>query len=421
MATLWFRVQCIVPDVPFRRRCVIALALGLCLGPLFLDRPATVQPASARPAAPNYDETKVGLYTLPDPLVGSDGERIKTAEAWRTRRRPELMQLFETYMFGKVPTPPHPIKPTFSASTEDPQALGGKAIRREVAIRLSDDPAAPVINLLVYLPREAGPGHRVPAFLGLNFQGNHSVCNDPGITLSTQWMPDGIKGVVDHRSTEASRGSARRDGRSSGSSPAASPWPPPITAISTPTSTTGSRTASTRSSTGPARPRPSPTSGARSPPGPGGFPGRLTILETAPEIDAGKVAVMGHSRLGKTALWAGATGPAIRHRDLEQLGLPAAPRSRGGSSARPSPARIPRSRTGSATTSRVQRPGGRAAHGPARADRPDCSAAGPDLSAAEDLWADPKGEFLAARAADPGLPAAGHRRPGHHRHARAGR
>ena len=50
------------------------------------------------------------------------------------------MQLFETYMFGKVPTPPHPIKPTFSMSSDDPQALGGKAIRREVAIRLGDDP-----------------------------------------------------------------------------------------------------------------------------------------------------------------------------------------------------------------------------------------------------------------------------------------
>ena len=51
-----------------------------------------------------------------------------------------------------------------------------------------------MINLLVYLPRDAGPNHRVPAFLGLNFEGNHAVSNDPGITLSTQWMPGDARG-----------------------------------------------------------------------------------------------------------------------------------------------------------------------------------------------------------------------------------
>ena len=186
-----------------RRRGGIGLFLVLCAGLMVLDRTASAQQTTA-----NYDETKVGLYTLPDPLVGTDGERVTTAETWRSRRRPEIMQLFETYMFGKVPTPPHPIKSTFSVSSDDPQALGGKAIRREVAIRLGDDPAVPVINLLVYLPKDAGPGHCVPAFLALNFQGNHAVSNDPGITLSTQWMPNGVKGVIDHHATEASRGSA---------------------------------------------------------------------------------------------------------------------------------------------------------------------------------------------------------------------
>jgi hypothetical protein len=88
-------------------------------------------------------------------------------------------------MFGKVPTPSHPIKPIFTASSDDRDALGGKAIRREVAIRFNDDPAGPVINLLVYLPRKAGTGQRVPAFLGLIFEGNHAVSKNPGIALST--------------------------------------------------------------------------------------------------------------------------------------------------------------------------------------------------------------------------------------------
>ena len=77
---------------------------------------------------------------------------MTTAEAWKTRRRPELMRLFETYVYGKVPTPPRPIRPVFSVTSEDRQALGGKAIRREVAIRFSDDPDGPRMDLLLYLP-----------------------------------------------------------------------------------------------------------------------------------------------------------------------------------------------------------------------------------------------------------------------------
>jgi hypothetical protein len=37
----------------------------------------------------NYDEAKVGSYTLPDPLVTADGKRITDAQAWMKTRRPE--------------------------------------------------------------------------------------------------------------------------------------------------------------------------------------------------------------------------------------------------------------------------------------------------------------------------------------------
>ena len=180
MAPPIIRLRAIVPSDPYRcRRCFVAL-FGMCLGFLVLDRPAMAQSPVA-----NYDETKVGLYTLPDPLMGSDGERVTTAEAWNTRRRPEIMRLFETYMYGQVPTPTHPIKPKFTVCSEDREALGGKAIRREVAIRFGDDPAGPVIHLLLYLPKNAAADRRVPAFLGLNFEGNHAVSTDPGIALWT--------------------------------------------------------------------------------------------------------------------------------------------------------------------------------------------------------------------------------------------
>ena len=196
----------IVPSDPGRTRgCFVAL-LGLCLGFLVLDRTARAQSPVA-----NYDETKVGLYTLPDPLIGSDGKRVTTAEAWNTQRRPEILKLFETYMFGKVPTPPHPIKPLFTINSEDREALGGKAIRREVAIRVQGrSAAAPRINLLFYLPKDAVADRRVPVFLGLNFEGNHAVSTDPGISLATGVAAQQSRGG--HRRSPGDRGVARLRG-----------------------------------------------------------------------------------------------------------------------------------------------------------------------------------------------------------------
>ena len=158
----------------------------------------------------NYDEDKVPKYTLPDPLVAASGEKVTSAEAWRNRRRPELLQLFETHVYGKSPGKPPEM--SFEVTSSDPKALGGKATRKEVAIRLTSRKDGPTINLLVYVPN--GKPRPVPAFLGLNFYGNHTVHGDPGITLSTAWMRDNKElGVVNNRATEKSRGARRAAGR----------------------------------------------------------------------------------------------------------------------------------------------------------------------------------------------------------------
>ena len=374
----------------------MALFVVLCAGLLV---PAS--PARAQPAAPNYDEAKVGLYTLPDPLVDTKGEKVTTAEAWRTRRRPEIMKLFETYMFGKVPTPPHPIKPTFSVSSNDPHALGGKAIRREVAIRLGDDPAGPVINLLVYLPPSASPSHRVPAFLGLNFQGNHAVCDDPGITLSTQWQREGTKGVVDHHATEASRGAA------------ASRWPVERIlargyALATayygdidPDFDDGFKNGVQPLFYKPGQTRPAPDEWGSIAAWAWGLSRALDYLETAPEIDAAQVAVMGHSRLGKTALWAGATDPRFAVVISNNSGAGGAALSKrifGETVARLNTA-FPHwfcDNFNAFNDREFMLPFDEHELIALVAPRPVLIS-----SAAEDLWADPKGEFLAAKAADP--------------------
>lgn len=138
---------------------------------------------------------------LPDPLRFFDGSPVRTAEDWQ-RRRAELKQLFEYYMYGPMPTVAVSVRG--EVVYEDREALTGQAILREVAVT----PAAgcPPLYLLLVLPKHAdGP---VPVFLGMNFSGNHSLVDDPKVRIPTCWMYPGL-GVENHRATPASRGTKK--------------------------------------------------------------------------------------------------------------------------------------------------------------------------------------------------------------------
>ena len=54
----------------------------------------------------NYDEAKVGTYTLPDPLLFPDGKPVRDAAAWYKKRRPEIVELFEENQYGRAPGRP---------------------------------------------------------------------------------------------------------------------------------------------------------------------------------------------------------------------------------------------------------------------------------------------------------------------------
>lgn len=125
-------------------------------------------------AEANYDEDKIPPYTLPDALVSESGKKIKTATQWENIRRPELLSLFETEMFGKAPVG----KPEgfhWKVMSEDCSAYGGKATRKEVRIFFTDKEKQ-YIDLLMYTPNNAGGP--VPVFLNMNFNGNNSVVLD---------------------------------------------------------------------------------------------------------------------------------------------------------------------------------------------------------------------------------------------------
>src|SRR5690349_21760413 len=53
--------------------------------------------------AANVDESKVPPYSLPDPLRFNNGQPVKTANDWWTKRRPEIVELFDREIYGRLP------------------------------------------------------------------------------------------------------------------------------------------------------------------------------------------------------------------------------------------------------------------------------------------------------------------------------
>ena len=94
----------------------------------------------------NYDETAVPSYSLPDPLVMTNGTPVTDASTWREQRRPEVLGLFEQHVYGKMPD--RTVAPRFEIKSLDTNALGGMATRKEIVVYLSED-SATSINILL--------------------------------------------------------------------------------------------------------------------------------------------------------------------------------------------------------------------------------------------------------------------------------
>ena len=133
----------------------------------------------------NYDEAKVGTYSLPDPLVLKNGQPVRDARTWVTQRRPEIVSLFETEQYGKAPG--RPADESFEVFEKGAPALNGKALRRQVLIHLGKEKSGPAIQLLMYLP--AAATKPVPMLLSINFGAAQNAVDDPGIKAETVWDP----------------------------------------------------------------------------------------------------------------------------------------------------------------------------------------------------------------------------------------
>jgi hypothetical protein len=141
------------------------------------------------------------LTELPDPLIMFDGTPVNTAEQWRNERRPELISLFQHYMYGYSPPPPGNF--TYTVDHTDNTKYGGKATLKLVTLRFGP-PGTPEVSMMVVLPNQRkGP---VPVFLGLNFPGNHTTADFPEIPLPKAWVNNRWTGGSDNRAHDDQRG-----------------------------------------------------------------------------------------------------------------------------------------------------------------------------------------------------------------------
>jgi hypothetical protein len=151
----------------------------------------------------NLDESRVSQYHLPDLLIFPDGTKVSGPDAWVGQRRQQLLSLFEEEVYGKAPGRPNGFR--VETTSVDRHALNGIAIRKEVSIHFTDSADTPVMNILVYLPKDHVDA--TPTFLGLNFSGNHTIHPDPDIKLTKRWIPNvGTSGVVNNQATDSARG-----------------------------------------------------------------------------------------------------------------------------------------------------------------------------------------------------------------------
>lgn len=352
--------------------------------------------SSAQKFVANYDEAKIPAFELPDVLTTESGETVSTAQQW-PQRRAEILEMFKSQVYGRAPKP---CECMIRATGDEVAVFGGIGIRRQVNMYIGggSDNAAPV-RMLIYTPKSDGP---VPTFLTLNFQGNHTISDASDVAITESWVRDRKNETTDgNRALEGGRGVA------------ANRWP-----VKTILQRGYGLVAiyygdidpdfddqfqngihgqlADKMKDVPEAERWGSIAGWAY-----GLSRALDYLEHDRYVDAKRVAVFGHSRLGKTSLWAGASDPRFKMVISNDSGCGGAALSR---------------RAIGETVGRINSSFPHWFCGNFKKYNTNENALPVDqhqlmaliapralyvASATDDQWADPKGEFLSAVHADP--------------------
>ena len=98
----------------------------------------------------NYDESKANPFPdAPDPLVMQDGQKVTTPAMWRDKRRPELIELFSKYVYGRVPA--HTPKVTWTVTAVDHEMIGMTPVIVKDLIGHVDNSSYPAIEVKIHM------------------------------------------------------------------------------------------------------------------------------------------------------------------------------------------------------------------------------------------------------------------------------
>lgn len=145
----------------------------------------------------NYDEEKVPKYVLPDVMVCHDGTRVHSVKEWERKRRLEIMEFFASQEYGR--TRADKIAVRYEQVSEDKNALNGKATLQQVRFVFSGEGKEHEAIAMLLIPNKRKG--KVPVIVGYNFKGNHSTLDDESIIYSPNFKlvrtpdhPDWVRG-----------------------------------------------------------------------------------------------------------------------------------------------------------------------------------------------------------------------------------
>ena len=226
---------------------------------------------------------------IPELLMAKNGNTIASSKKWEKLRRPEILAMVETEMYGIVPGE---LKISeINILDQDDQALQGNAIRKQVKLTFRGNQKELSVELLMYLPKGK---KSYPTFLGYNFSGNHTIYGDTAIHVAKEW-----NGAAKARGVETANWEVERLINAGCGVATMYYWDiaPDREDFSIgiyPLLYKAGQTKPANNEWG------SLAAWAW------GLSRALDYMKTDKQVDGSKVIVLGHSRLGKAALWAGA-------------------------------------------------------------------------------------------------------------------
>ena len=255
----------------------------LCACLLFVAAHIEAREAKEYDSDVNYDESKVPHYDLPDPLLTAEGKRVTNVQQWQDIRRPQILALFSNLLYGHVPQPESPIQTDYDVLSIDDEFMGGQATRKDIVIRFSNDKGTAKMLVLVFVPNQVSKP--VPVFLKHSFNDTKSKDFEASTTqpgkLRNGWPLGEFfdrgygfvavyqQDLVGHNEISFGNGIHKLFYKTGQSHPKAQQW-----GVLSAVAWGGSRA--------------------------------LDYLETDQDVDHQRVAVMGHSKMGKAALWTAA-------------------------------------------------------------------------------------------------------------------